>query len=165
MTIIIRTFTNSEWQLYRDLRLRALLDSPDAFGSTHAGSVEYPDRKWQKRLAGVNPHFDLPLLAEVEGQAVGLAWGRSEAGDEITATLNQMWTAPEVRGQGIGRQLLITVIDWSRDNGFQQLLLEVTQGNNAARLFYESAGFTPTGQLEPLRPGSDLVVQSMCLQL
>ena len=32
----IRTFSPGEWRAYRDLRLRALTDSPDAFGRTLA---------------------------------------------------------------------------------------------------------------------------------
>jgi hypothetical protein len=36
----IRPIESHEWRMYRDLRLRSLTDSPDAFGTTLAQPVE-----------------------------------------------------------------------------------------------------------------------------
>ena len=66
----IRTFAQHEWAVYKDLRLRALADSPDAFGSTLAKEQNRSDAEWASRLAaGVNS-WDLPLVAEVDGKPI-----------------------------------------------------------------------------------------------
>jgi len=44
-------FAPHEWRIYRDLRLRALADSPDAFGSTFERERDRPDAEWADRLA------------------------------------------------------------------------------------------------------------------
>ena len=47
----IRTLHPADWPLYRDLRLRALLDAPYAFGSTYAEESKRTDDAWAARLA------------------------------------------------------------------------------------------------------------------
>jgi hypothetical protein len=70
----IRTFVPHEWSTYRDLRLRALADSPDAFGSTLAEEQDRSDAEWSRRLAsGADSRSNLPLVAEVRGEPIGLA--------------------------------------------------------------------------------------------
>ncbi len=49
----IRTFAAQEWEIYKDLRLRALADAPSAFGSTFAEEHKRPDSEWANRLARV----------------------------------------------------------------------------------------------------------------
>ena len=71
----IRAFSANEWRVYRDLRLRALADSPDAFGSTLAAETGRLDAEWARRLASsVDSPLNLPLVAEVRGEPIGLAW-------------------------------------------------------------------------------------------
>jgi hypothetical protein len=50
MEVTVRTFDETEWAIYRDLRLAALEDSPDAFGGTLAQSSQRADSVWQSRL-------------------------------------------------------------------------------------------------------------------
>lgn len=108
----IRTFASHEWRTYRDLRLRALADSPDAFGRTLAQEEGRPDTEWSSRLAsGVESRLDLPLLAVVDSEPIGLAWGRIESSNLDVANLYQMWVAPNYRGLGAGQMLLKAVID------------------------------------------------------
>ena len=45
----IRPLLADDWPLYRSLRLRALRDSPDAFGSTFAAEAQRTDADWQAR--------------------------------------------------------------------------------------------------------------------
>lgn len=84
----IRTFIPQEWNTYRDLRLRALADSPDAFGRTLAEEKDRPDSEWLDCLvSGADHRWNLPLLAEVGGEPIGLAWGRIEESSPEQATL------------------------------------------------------------------------------
>jgi ribosomal protein S18 acetylase RimI-like enzyme len=159
---VIRTFQPSEWQLYRDARLCALRDSPNAFGSTYDSSILHSDRDWQDRLRNVSPRRDLPLAAFVVSGVAGMSWTKIEPVDENVAHLYQMWVAPQFRGLGISRGLLTQSIEWATER-VNLLVLGVAVGYTPARKLYESAGFVPTGEVEPLRAGSELQVQTMVL--
>jgi GNAT superfamily N-acetyltransferase len=162
----IRTFASHEWRTYRDLRLRALADSPDAFERTLAQEEGRPNTEWASRLAsGVESRLDLPLLAVVDSEPIGLTWGRIESSNLDVANLYQMWVAPKYRGLGAGEMLLKAVIDWARAANASYLALGVTCGNNPAMRLYLRAGFKPVGEPEPLRPGSELLAQAMRLPL
>lgn len=160
-----RTFAQHEWAVYKDLRLRALADSPDAFGSTLAQEQNRSDAEWASRLAAGADSWDFPLVAEVDGKPIGLAWGRIELSSPAVANLYQMWVAPSHRHLGAGRMLLEAVIAWARAKNASYLELGVTDGNDPARRLYSRAGFEPVGQPQPLRPGSALWVQTMRLKL
>lgn len=163
--ISIHRFTSSEWQTYRSLRLRALQDAPDAFGSTYEESVARPDQHWASRLSDLSPGTDLPLWAECAGQPGGLAWGQIEVSQPHAAQVFQMWVAPEYRGHGIGRLLLMEIIEWARLQGAGSVKLGVTLGNRVAADLYRSVGFEPIGEPVPIRPDRDLLVQDMQLQI
>jgi GNAT superfamily N-acetyltransferase len=72
-----------------------------------------------------------------------------------------MWVAPIHRGQGAGRLLLEAIIAWASAAGVRRVVLSVTCGESPARGLYVRAGFTPIGEVEPLRSGSALLVQPM----
>src|SRR5512139_3886097 len=110
----IRTLAHHEWAIYKDLRLRALADSPDAFGSLLAREQNRSDAEWASRLAAGANSWDLPLLAEVDAEPIGLAWGRIEKSNPDVADLYQMRVAPSYRRLGAGRMLLDAVIAWAR---------------------------------------------------
>ena len=109
--------------------------------------------------------LDLPLVAEVGRELIGLAWGRIEISSLDVAHLYQMWVAPGYRRLGAGRMLLEAVIGWAKAANACYLALAVTCGDSAARRLYERAGFQPPGDPEPLRPGSELLAQPMRLTL
>jgi GNAT superfamily N-acetyltransferase len=162
----VRALTADEWRVYRDLRLRALADAPDAFGSTLAEEQDRSDAEWSHRLAsGADARWNLPLVAAVRGEPIGLAWGRIETSAPDVAALYQMWVAPSHRGVGAGRLLLEVVIAWARARNAASLDLGVTCGESPARRLYERAGFKPRGAPQPLRPGSQLLGQPMRLVL
>jgi GNAT superfamily N-acetyltransferase len=161
----VRRFEEHEWPLYRSLRLSALTDAPDAFGSTLAREAGRPHEEWARRLAsGVGSRLNHPLLAELAGEPIGLAWGRIEEHDLAIANLFQMWVAPTHRRLGAGRMLLDAVIAWAKQAGAAELCLGVTLGTPALRM-YTSAGFEPTSEPQPIRPESTLLGQAMRLDL
>jgi ribosomal protein S18 acetylase RimI-like enzyme len=161
---LVRRLAPGEWRLYRDLRLRALADAPEAFGSTLERESGFEEGEWGERLARAERSLqDLPLVCELNGAPVGLAWLR--LGTPPVADLYQMWVAPEARRRGAGRALLDAGIGWARARGARHITLRVTRGNASAQQFYASLGFAMTGELEPLRLGSQVMSERMVLDL
>ena len=148
-------------------RLAALGESPHAFGSTLAEEAARPDDAWAARLAAPalgDYRHAWPYVAELDGTAVGLAWVKLDAPDAATASLYQVWVAPQARGQGIGAALLDAAIAWARARRAAALHLGVTAGDGAAARLYRRAGFVDVGAPEP-RAGTDLFEQAMVLAL
>ncbi|MEZ6002688.1 MAG: GNAT family N-acetyltransferase [Planctomycetota bacterium] len=147
--ISIESFRPEEWAAYKVLRLRALLDTPDAFGMLHSEEAEQPDGYWLARVSNVEvAHF---VARGPEGD-VGLSVGAPYRGREGCAGLFGMWVAPEARGRGVGKRLVQSVIDWARTQGYERILLDVGDENQAAIALYQSMGFVPSGIRGTLPP-------------
>jgi len=162
----IRPFTADEWPAYRAIRLRALADAPDAFSTTLDTQQVLPPEAWATRLSNAAASGkDYPLVAELQGQAIGMAWAKVDADDASIVNLFQMWVAPEARGQGVAGALLDEAIRWAGARGAQALQLGVNCANLPAVRLYERTGFLDTGWREPFRPGSAITEQRMRLAL
>jgi GNAT superfamily N-acetyltransferase len=163
----IRTLHPDDWPVYRDLRLAALAESPQAFGSTLAEEAARPDDAWAARLAAPalgDYRHAWPFCAELDGTPAGLAWVKLDAPDAAGASLYQVWVAPHARGRGVGAALLDAAIAWARVRRATALHLGVTAGGGAAARLYRRAGFLDVGAPVP-RAGTDLAEQAMVLAL
>ena len=162
----VRSIRPEEWQTYRAVRLRALQDSPDAFGSTYEIEVAQPDSWWTSRIAtGATSGFDHALFADSGDAIRGLAWCKVSTSEPGVADLFQMWVDPGSRGNGIGAALVRESINFARRAGVDTLRLGVTVADSPAMRLYTSFGFAPVGTVEPLREGSAIPAQTMHLQL
>lgn len=164
--ISVRKIEPSEWPTYRGIRLRALQDSPNAFGGTYELELARPDHLWASGLSDANASGkDAPLFA-LDGEKIcGLAWCKLDASEQDVANLFQMWVAPESRGRGAGRELMNAAISWARGAGARRVRLGVTVGDSPASRLYSTLGFVTLGGLEPLREGSSLMSATMELNL
>jgi GNAT superfamily N-acetyltransferase len=157
MTIRVRPFEEGEWRLFRELRLRAVADSPDSFRETLGETRDTTDEQWADLVSATVAHPRGLLLVAEQGEAgVGMAFARVD--EDRLLHIGAMWVAPEMRGRGAGRLLLDATITWGSAGGAGQAGLWVTEGNTAAAALYTSAGFEYTGDSMPLREGSDLTV-------
>lgn len=161
----IRPFLPDEWPLWKSLRLQALADAPDAFGSTLESARQQNDSYWKQLIASNNLPDQEFLLAEREGRPVGMARVGLTEDDPSKAGLFSMWVMPSERGLGVGRALVGAAIEWARSRGVSVIILHVTEGNNEAKHLYLSSGFVGTGIREPLRPGSRLYEEAMVLNV
>ena len=48
--ITVRVLDESDWPLYRDLRLRALEESPESFSAQLADEVDHDEQFWRGRM-------------------------------------------------------------------------------------------------------------------
>jgi GNAT superfamily N-acetyltransferase len=60
----------------------------------------------------------------------------------LCAYLEELYVAPSLRGNGLGRALLEAAMDAARREGAEQMELGTSETDTAARALYESAGFT-----------------------
>lgn len=138
-------------QVYWDLRLFALQESPASFGSTWEESVNRPNPLEQviERLQPSDHMFTMGAFDE--GQLIGVVTIVRENQIKFAhrANLFAMYVSPQARGKGIAKQLIQKAIEQaSRMNGLEQINLTVASTNQAARRLYESVGFVEFGYEE-----------------
>ena len=113
---------------------------------TPTGDEVLADPRYAMYLAGWPRHGDYGLIAE-RGGPVGAAWYRtytevSHGHGFIAEEVPELSIAviASRRHEGIGRQLLVELINASVDQGYPALSLSVRE-QNPARGLYESVGF------------------------
>ena len=164
--ISIRTIAPHQWPQYREVRLRALRDSPDAFCSTWETEAARTDESWLTQIGAAASGGANHAIFAFNGEHVcGLVWCQLSATQPGVAHIYQMWVDPAARGLGVGRDLLSDAIAWARSQGMRHVRLGVTVAESPAMKLYRSHGFYPVGDAAPLREASHLMVQTMELEL
>lgn len=135
----IRRLGAEDAALWRDLRLEALANHPEAFGETHDDWAGRPLSDFADRLA----------RGEVFGAFAGAALVGSTALDTEGSGqggLTAVYVEARYRGRGIARRLLKAATKAARRQGMTRLVLSVAEVNDAARRFYLAAGFRDIGE-------------------
>ena len=116
----------------------------EEYGFTWDPAAEVPD------LFAFDQHYRAPdgafFVMRREGQVVGSV-GVERIGD-ATAELHRLYLDPDLRGRGLGRALVLAVLDWCRLQGIPRLTLWSDTRFDRAHLLYERMGFTRTGERE-----------------
>lgn len=145
--ISVRRVAPDDWEVVRDLRLRALRDAPTAFVSTYEGEQGRPEAAWRERL---DQPTGVTVVASLNAEPVGLAAGFIE--DEGHVELVSMWVTPAARGHGLGGALVVEVVRWATEQDVNEVRLWVTRGNDMAERLYSRHGFVRTGEVQSLPP-------------
>jgi ribosomal protein S18 acetylase RimI-like enzyme len=149
--IIIRQLAEADAAAFREIRLAGLMESPTAFGSSHAAEnnlsiVDFAAMIERNYLVG----------AFVRRELAGVVGFYQQAGEKVSHRGNVwgVYVDPKHRGNGIARRLREDVLAHARQVVTQVHLCVVTD-NEAALSLYESLGFASYGT-EPnaLRVGS-----------
>jgi GNAT superfamily N-acetyltransferase len=140
--VLVRRIRDDEAELLRDLRVRSLTDSPEAFGQTADEAAGRADEEWrQQTRAAASGERRAWFVAETGRpmHAIGLVNGRRRPPDEVMVF--SMWVEPESRRIGVGRKLIDALDEWAREWGARRTVLWVFAGNEPAIRFYERLGF------------------------
>jgi ribosomal protein S18 acetylase RimI-like enzyme len=163
--IRIEQITLDNLAVFKEVRLRALQESPWAFGSTYAREREFTDGEWKARLERWNGVNGIGFVVMDDDIACGIAGALRDQTDATRAQLVSMWTAPTHRRKGTGRLLVDEVVRWAVQRGMEELQLMVTSQNDAAMRFYAQLGFTRTGRVQPYPNDPSLMEYEMAKQL
>ncbi len=149
--VTVRRVRADEGPVLKAIRLAALLESPSAFGSTHAAEVDQPDDHWASRASlGAAGRNSAIYLAIVDQSVVGIVGGYRPDPAGSSIELVSMWVSPAQRRAGIAAKLVEAVVGWASETNATSVDLWVTRGNDAAVRLYEAAGFRETDEHQPL---------------
>lgn len=145
--IDVRLLGEDDWESYREVRLQALRDAPDAFGATAAEEEDMPESEWRARMLRSDR-----LVAVQSGATVGVVSLRpgplARSSDELDALMASevfgLWVAPEARGAGVPERLIDAAALRARTNTQSHLVYWVGVDNARAVAFASGYGFRPT---------------------
>src|SRR5579864_4628559 len=112
--MLIRILTEDDLEALWAMRLRALADNPEAFGSTYEETLARGNEWMRQRLRA--PENETFYLGAFEENLIGLvAFYREEASKtRHKGYVVSMYVAPESRGLGAGKSLMQALIDRAR---------------------------------------------------
>jgi GNAT superfamily N-acetyltransferase len=156
---VITRIGEDNWRVWRDVRLAALADAPEAFGSTAVQEEGLPEDAWRAmaRTAAI-------FVATANGTGVGVVAGLPRESSSERG-LGAMWVAPSWRGHGVAAALAGAVIAWARFEGCARIRLWVPADSGRARRFYQRQGFRPSGQVRPFPNDAARTIDEMVLEL
>lgn len=144
--ISVRLLDENEWSVYREVRLRALRESPEAFVATVDEEEEFSEELWRERM-----NRSRRLLAERDGEVLGVtSLGTHEVDERGVGELFGLWVAPEYRATGVARRLLEAAAGQARADDLAHLIYWVGTDNGRAVAFASSFGFRPTDSRRPV---------------
>ena len=143
----VLTLPVSAWKEYKELRLAALKNEPQAFASSYERESAYPNEEWQRRLKDAAEGKRHTFLAELDEKLVGMVAGGRDFKDTNSnvAYIWGLYVDATVRGKGIGKLLMSKVLEeLGKDRGIQTIRLEVNAEQESAVKLYENLGFMKT---------------------
>lgn len=139
----ITTLQPDDWRQYRDLRLRALKDEPQAYASTYEENAKRPNEFWIERLQdALKEESQWLLFAKQNKDLVGMVGAFARDDQKDTAHIIAVYVVEEARGQGISRKLMDSFIEKIQNNkSIKRLITAVNVEQEAAHNLYRSLGF------------------------
>jgi GNAT superfamily N-acetyltransferase len=156
--ITVRVLDEFEWSLYRDIRLRALADSPGSFTATLADEADRDEHFWRERMTRSHQ-----LLAERGSVRQGTVSLGPYKEDPSAAEVFGLYVVPEARGTGVSWRLVEAAAALATQNAYRQLYYWVGTDNGRAVGFANNFGFRITDYRRPsasslLQPGEEIAM-------
>ena len=134
-----------EWARLRDIRLKALIDSPHAFGSTYENESAFDEDRW--RLEFAKQAF---VVASVDGVDSAMMYVENLLGDfDATCWIGGCWSNPNFRGVGLMRAMFEFLDEQASSRHWLVQGLGVWTDNDLAISAYEKLGFVEMGGPQP----------------
>lgn len=141
--IEIKKLPITRYKEYKALRLEALKSDPTAFGSAYSEEKKLKENEWKRRLNSV-------LFVLSDNKPVGMIGHAFYKGhNSHIAYIFGFYVNRKYRGQGIGRELLKSVLDAiSKNKKIIKIELSVNTEQVAAIRLYEKNGFLVVGRFK-----------------
>ncbi|MCP8969902.1 GNAT family N-acetyltransferase [Ectobacillus ponti] len=163
----IRMLQREDAESYWRLRLEALQQHPEAFGSSYEDAVQRTMEQVRDTFPCSPGLWALGALRE-DGTLAGMVGFRQETGQKLKhkGMIWGMYVQSASRGTGTGRRLMEAAIAKAKElPELEQILLAVVTANTAARRLYESLGFQTYGLEQRALKLGDIYLDEMHMAL
>lgn len=135
-----------EWQAYRELRLEALQESPQAFSSNYHEQAAYPESYWRGRLEDAARNKQSWMVFARAGQRLVGMGGAFRGGMDGDKRMDQavviaVYVTPSWRSRGVSKLLMYDILDRLKESGIRTAVLGINSEQRAALQLYELVGF------------------------
>lgn len=139
--ISVTVAIKDDWQDFKKIRLEALQEEPQAFGSSYAKESVYTDEKWQESFS--KPDVAIVIAKETDKPVGMIGYHLKNNSD---AHIWGMFVSKDYRNKGIGKMLLEKLIDQAKQIlQVQKISLDVNPEQVTAVKLYSSLGFQGDG--------------------
>jgi len=144
LAAMIRLLGPEDIETFRRIRFEALRAEPDAFASSAEDWEKLSDDEWRRRITAA-----AVFVAFRDGDPAGIMDLSRERASKMAhrATVVMVYVRESLRGSGLARMLLQTLVDHARSQGIRQLELSVSAENPKAISFYTREGFVEVGRI------------------
>ena len=141
----IRKLGPQDAETYFNIRLEALFNNPEAFGSSYEEEKKQSADKYKERFQDTASYT---FGAFGDSKLVGVITLMTETRMKLRhrTTIFAMYVTPEMRGKGVAKSLMNEAINKAMTlEGIEQIYLTVVSSNVAAKKLYTSLGFEVYG--------------------
>jgi ribosomal protein S18 acetylase RimI-like enzyme len=145
---VIRSIRADDLATFKALRLEALRDHPEAFGSDYEESLREPESYWQERVGrAIESDGQIIFLADAGSELAGMlgVFRSTGAKNKHAAMIWGVYTRPAYRGCGLTEKLMREAIAWAAKQNVRILRLAVGTFNAPAIHCYQRCGFIVYG--------------------
>lgn len=143
-SFVIRSANEVSTQEYKQLRLEALKEEPQAFATRYDDQKNVSDDQWQEWLQNYKDEkHNFMLFAQYKNELIGMigAFQKTEDIEKNRAQIIAVYVKKSHREKGISTMLLSEMLSLLKRKNIQQVYLCVNVDQIAAVTLYQHAGF------------------------
>lgn len=143
MGIKIRRVSQEDLEAFVEAYMRAYAEFTEYKYHTRAEVKNYFKWLYKRDKEG-------GFVAEDEGKAIGFAFGDGNwinSNGEKVLEIHEVFVLPEYRGKGIGKALMLKLLEYGKERGLKEAELWVGEKNERAIKFYKKLGFKEDGKV------------------
>ncbi len=132
----------NQWQRLREIRLKSLKDSPEAFGGNHETESKMEQGEWEAKFTSL----DFLIVSSDQSDIAIMSVEVLNGDHGATCWIGGCWSDPRYRGRGALRALFNFLDGHADIKNWQRQGLGVWADNDDAIAAYKAIGFSEAGE-------------------
>lgn len=138
--------TEKDWKEYKEIRLEALKNNPEAFGASYEDEAKRSGARWKKSLKDKNKTVFL-VLDNNKPVAISMILFESSKRFDHIARISSVYVNPEYRGRKLSSKLMELIIKEAKRKKIMKIQLKVVTSQESAIALYKKFGFKVVAKL------------------